>query len=174
MHGTAREEVLRRLQMMISAAKIKGITLLHENEKGIYGDTPERCLDLFNTFNSPNFRATFDPANFIQCGRDPIEAYEILRGNVEYFHVKDALKDKNNNVPAGYGDGEIQEILKRIDSRGGKMFVSLEPHLTVFEGFGALEQNDEPEPELSKDGIEKFKIAYEAFYKILKKIKTEV
>ncbi|HAA24848.1 MAG TPA: xylose isomerase, partial [Ruminiclostridium sp.] len=44
-----------------------GIILAHENEKGIYGDTPERCVDIIKSMNCDYVRAVFDPANFIQC-----------------------------------------------------------------------------------------------------------
>ena len=62
--GEFRGQVLDRLgQMAEEAAKWDGI-LLHENEKGIYGDTAPRCLDLMEQLGSPHFRAVFDFANF--------------------------------------------------------------------------------------------------------------
>ncbi len=41
-----RDEVMNRWSKFIAAASGSGLVLLHENEKEIYGDTPERCLDL--------------------------------------------------------------------------------------------------------------------------------
>ena len=66
-----REEVLKRWKEFLKAAEGTGIVLLHENEKEIYGDTPERCLDLVESLNSDYFRLTFDTANFVQCGVEP-------------------------------------------------------------------------------------------------------
>ena len=41
-----REEVIRRLTIMLDLAEEAGIQLVHENEKEIYGDVTERCIDL--------------------------------------------------------------------------------------------------------------------------------
>ena len=42
-------------------------------KKEIYGDIPERCLELVNNMNSSQMKLIFDPANFIQCDVDTIE-----------------------------------------------------------------------------------------------------
>ena len=73
-----RSEVLFRMEAMVAEAAHNNITLLHENEKGIYGDNASRCLDLMQQFAGKHFSCTFDFANFIQCGQDPSEAYEML------------------------------------------------------------------------------------------------
>ena len=100
-----RAEVLRRLRTMISYAKENNIVLLHENEKDIYGDIAERCEDLMKELYCENFKAVFDPANFVQCGTDTRLAYEKLKQYVEYMHIKDALSESGRVVPAGIGDG---------------------------------------------------------------------
>src|SRR5690625_1126 len=75
-----RAEVLRRLQALVDAADGTGVTLVHENEKKIYGDIPQRCHDILSTIDSPQLRAAWDPANFVQCGIIPHdEGYELLR-----------------------------------------------------------------------------------------------
>ena len=66
------DPVLERLNAFIEAAKGTDIVLCHENEKGIYGDTAAKCLEIYKAL--PQLRAVFDPANFIQCGQDTIEA----------------------------------------------------------------------------------------------------
>ncbi len=63
-----REPVMARMKRLVEAAEARDVTLLHENEKGIYGDTPERCLDILQSCASSTLRAAFDPANFVQCG----------------------------------------------------------------------------------------------------------
>ncbi|MFA6309001.1 MAG: sugar phosphate isomerase/epimerase family protein [Clostridia bacterium] len=170
-----RNEIVERIKSMVKAAEARKITLLHENEKGIYGDTPERCLDLLETIGSSYFRATFDPANFIQCGIEAYPyAYRILKNHIDYFHVKDAVRGEKSNVPTGLGDGKIKEILQELSRDKSKIFVSLEPHLSVFEGFHELEQNIDRNQSISNDGIEKFDIAYNALDKIINGIKEEV
>src|SRR4051794_2956890 len=65
-----REEVLRRMRAKLDymTANSPALTLVHENEKGIYGDTGRRCLDLMVSINSPKLRSAFDFANFVQVG----------------------------------------------------------------------------------------------------------
>ena len=66
-----RQEVLDRLGQMADIAEGTGVTLCHENEKGIYGDIAFRCLEIHHAV--PAIRGVFDPANFIQCGQDTWE-----------------------------------------------------------------------------------------------------
>ena len=40
-----RDEVMERWSRFIEEAEGSGLILLHENEKGIYGDNAQRCLD---------------------------------------------------------------------------------------------------------------------------------
>jgi 3-dehydroshikimate dehydratase len=133
-----RDEVMRRLQAMAEYAQTAGITLLHENEKDIYGDTIARCVDIMKQCSSAHFRAAFDPANFIQCGQVPYpDAYEALRPWIAYVHVKDALTD-GSVVAAGEGMGRWPELLERLRADGYDGFLSLEPHLAAagqFQGF---------------------------------------
>lgn len=133
-----KEEVFARLSRFVEVAKDYDITLCHENEKGIYGDVPERCLEIHKQF--PEIKAVFDPANFVQCGVDTLEAWALLKEYVHYMHIKDALAD-GFVVPAGKGIGNVQKIAKDFMARGGKEF-TIEPHLKVFSGFEELEQGE--------------------------------
>lgn len=131
-------EVINRLSQFSELAKGTGITLCHENEKGIYGDTPERCLEIHKAL--PEIKAIFDPANYIQCGVDTSKAWEIIKPYIKYLHIKDALAD-GSVVPAGKGAGNLEYILKDFKSLGGNE-LTIEPHLTVFEGLKELENED--------------------------------
>ena len=129
------DPVLERLNAFIEAAEGSGILLCHENEKGIYGDTAAKCSEIHKAL--PQLRAVFDPANFIQCGQDTKEAWELLSPYVEYMHIKDALPD-GFVVPAGNGAGQLPWLLSQY--RGEVLTV--EPHLSVFEGFDRLEADE--------------------------------
>jgi sugar phosphate isomerase/epimerase len=137
--GHYREEVIDRMATMAGEAKDSGITLLHENEKEIYGDVPSRCLDILAGVGSPALRAAWDAANFVQCGVRPYkEGYASLRPYVEYIHVKDALSGSDRVVPAGEGDGQLPETLSALHDSGFDGFFSLEPHLAsagTYSGF---------------------------------------
>ncbi len=127
-----RDEVVARLGELAAVAEGSGVTLIHENEKEIFGDIPRRCLDLVQAVDSPALRLTWDNANFVQCGVRPFtEGYAGLSPYVEYLQVKDALAD-GTVVPAGEGDGEFRETVRAFARDGFDGFASLEPHL----GFG--------------------------------------
>ncbi|MBQ3868544.1 MAG: sugar phosphate isomerase/epimerase [Clostridia bacterium] len=128
------ERVMRRLVQLEIAARSAGIVLCHENEKGIYGDVPERCLEIHRAI--PEIRAVFDPANYVQCGVDTLHAWELLRQYAEYLHIKDALPS-GKVVPAGQGVGNVPRIVREF----GSGMLTLEPHLSVFKGLAALEKD---------------------------------
>ena len=134
-----RQQVIDQVGQMLRAAEGSGIALCHENEKGIYGDNAARCHDLLTVF--PQLEGIFDPANFIQCGQDTVEAWKLLRERIKYLHIKDALAD-GKVVPAGEGIGYVRSILDDFRSRGGSA-VTIEPHLSVFAGLKDLEREGE-------------------------------
>lgn len=129
-------EVIDRMGALCDAAAGSGVTLCHENEKGIYGDEPERIVRLLDAL--PALRAVFDPANFIQSGVEVLPAWELLRDRTAYLHIKDSRKD-GTVVPAGYGEGHFDVILPDYLARGGEV-MTLEPHLAEFCGLSDLEQ----------------------------------
>jgi len=138
-----RIEVLNRLEQLTRLASERGIVLAHENERHIYGDTPERCHDLLSTIDSPHLRAVWDPANFVlilaESARRPHTAgFALLRPYIAYVHVKDALASTGEIVPAGEGDGQIPETLAALQSDGFDGFFSLEPHLATGGTFGGF------------------------------------
>jgi sugar phosphate isomerase/epimerase len=125
-----RDETLRRLGALVAEARAAGLTLLHENERAIYGDTPERCLDLIESVGSSSLRVAFDPANFVSCGVRPFDrAYPLLRDHIVHWHIKDATAADGRVRVAGEGDGQLRELLQAEAARGFRGFTSLEPHL---------------------------------------------
>lgn len=164
------DEVMRRMKVMTEYAKKNDIILLHENEKGIYGDIAVRCEEILKTVNSEYLRAVFDPANFVQCGQVTYpNAFKLLKPYVVYMHIKDALTN-GDVVPAGYGEGHVEEILTELYNEGYNGFLSLEPHLGSFKGLENLETDDHM-LELEGSTPEKFTLAYESLKKIVDKIK---
>lgn len=137
-----REAVIDALGKMTDVCCGAGVLYCHENEKGIYGDTPERCLDLKETFGD-KIGVVFDHANYIQCGVKPYEdALPMLIGHIDYLHIKDADAD-GTVVPAGEGVGRIAETLADVDAKyDGEIILTLEPHLHVFAGLDALEHGE--------------------------------
>ena len=161
-----REEVLDRVGRMAEEAAAWDSVLLHENEKGIYGDSAPRCKELLEAFYGPHFKAVFDFANFVQVGQQTLPAYELLKPYVEYVHVKDAQWGTGAVVPAGQGDGHVKEILTDLIGGGWKGFLSLEPHLTDFAGLAALEQDPQKRGS-ALDGKSAWKLALDSLKEIL-------
>jgi sugar phosphate isomerase/epimerase len=137
--GRHRAQVIDRMRALASVAGERGLVLAHENEKDIYGDRPERCADLIAAVGSPALRATFDAANFVQCGVRPHdEAYPLLRPYLVYLQLKDALAATGDVVPAGEGDGQVRETLAALRDSGFEGYVSLEPHLALSARYGGF------------------------------------
>ena len=134
-----KNEVFARLGQMCEIAKTHNVFLCHENEKGIYGDIPERCLEIHKAI--PELKGIFDPANYVQSGADTLKAWELLKDYIYYMHIKDS-KTNGTVVPAGMGDGNVEKVVKNFIEKGGNSF-TIEPHLTVFEGFFHLERRGE-------------------------------
>ena len=172
-HEKYKDEVIRRVKAMVDYATAEGLICCHENEKGIYGDNAERCLEILEACKG-KLRAVFDPANFVQCGVDTLKAYELLEKHIEYFHIKDALYENSDVVPAGEGDGNVEEILKRFDKHKRTVILSLEPHLKVFEGLSALETEVDSTRTVKVNAFsshaESFKAAADAMYGIVNKV----
>lgn len=134
-----RSQVLDQLGQFAEVAEGSGVTLCLENEKGIYGDIPERALELHQAL--PTIRAVFDPANYVQCGVDTMKAWQLTAPYVDYMHIKDSLED-GSIVPPGEGIGKLAELLPLYFAAGGKV-LTMEPHLWEFTSLQSLENGGE-------------------------------
>ena len=167
-----RDEVMERLEKFCDYSLRSNIWCCHENEKGIYGDTDDRCLDILKTFEG-KIKGVFDPANFIQCGVEILPAYEKLAPYIEYMHIKDARFSDGFVVPPGTGDGQLKKLLTRFNEKEGKRFLTLEPHLKVFDGLASLEKEGGTADQIKeiytyKTNEEAFAAAANALHSLLK------
>ncbi len=164
------DKVCERLEKLIELADCYGVKLCHENEEGLYGQSPEQCYELLNHFGG-KLRCVFDMGNFLLGGYDPVKAYELLKDYVEYFHVKDALKD-GTIVPCGEGDAQIENIFCMFKKENSQknIYVSLEPHLVDFVGLNALATHDLKKKVNFKDEKEAFSYAHEKLVKIIQRL----
>lgn len=152
-----RGEVVQRMRIKADQASQRGVTLVHENERGIYGEGAENCLDLLDTVESDSLMACFDPANFVQCGEIPYpDAFEKLKAWLAHVHVKDARAQDGSIVPPGEGDGGWPQILRELREMGYDGYFTLEPHLESGDRFGG------------KSGPELFELAHAKFVGLLK------
>jgi sugar phosphate isomerase/epimerase len=150
-----RAEVISRLRAEIDLAAKAGLTLLHENEHRIYGDDPERVCDLFQTLQSPHFRAVYDPANYVFCGFDSWAAWERTKEWTSHFHIKDWNRGADHGCLAGTGQGRVADVMADAVARNYDGFATLEPHLLGGGPTGGV------------TGPELFPQAVDAFRKVL-------
>ncbi len=154
-----RAKVVERCGWMSEEAARAGIVLHHENERGIFGETPENCALLHREIDRDSFRCVFDFANFVQAGIPSVrEAYETLESRVVAFHLKDARRGDGVVMPAGEGDGDVAAVLARAAATGRDYPLTIEPHLSG-------------NPDLARrDAVERFRIAAAAMRKVLEGI----
>lgn len=156
-HEQVREEVVRRMRALVQIAEPAGITLLHENDEEIYGDGPQRCLDLVTTVDSAHLKLAWDPANFVQVGIRPFtDGYAMLRDHLAYIQIKDARSTDGTIVPPGQGDGEIRATIRALRADNFEGFFSIEPHLESHLTGG------------EDSGADLFRTAWKAFTDLLR------
>ena len=119
--------------------------------------------------NMPNFKAVYDPSNFVGAGEAPLdESLPNIREYVDYLHLKDSRKTDNVIVPCGEGDAQIADILPLFAD--GDYFLTLEPHLVLFASLQSLETEDAAniiKKNKAKDGAEGYAMQYHALREIL-------
>ena len=112
-----REEILARMGEKVRRAEKAGVRLLHENEHNIYGDDPKRVVDLLQSINSPSLRAVYDAANYVFCGYDPWQGWQLTKSWTSHFHIKDWKAGETHGSLAGEGQGRIPEsIAEAVDT----------------------------------------------------------
>lgn len=154
-----RDEVIRRMGTLADVAAKAKVKLFHENEHRIYGDTPERVLDVLKSVNSPALRGAYDAANYVFVESDPVKGWELTKDYTEHLHIKDwktSGKDEHTGRLAGHGDGNIPYSTADAVKRGYHGYAVMEPHLRGGGPTGGV------------TGPDLFPVAVEAFRKILR------
>ncbi len=165
-----RDEVIRRMTILLDLAEKEGITLCHENESKIYGQNPAEVRDLLTSL--PSLRGIFDAANYVMNDQDPIEGIEATLPSLEYLHVKDASCAVKAMTPVGLGDGQYKEVLRRVDEAYEKtMFLTVEPHLHTFQAFKNIDAHDSLKTVMTFDNAD---VAFDTAVTYLKKMLTEL
>lgn len=126
------EHAIASLGRLAEEAEKLDLLLLLENEKGIVGDTVARCHRILHAIDSPHLTFAWDPANFVQVGEANVteDGWPLLSPRTGYVHIKDAKLDGTVKA-AGEGDGQVAELLTRLNRAGYQGMLALEPHLAV-------------------------------------------
>ena len=128
-----RPEVMNRMTRLCELAENAKVRLLHENEHRIYGDEAGRIVDLFTTlrqrFGPEVIGAVYDAANFVFCGYDPWQSWEMTKQYTVHLHIKDWKSCAMRGSLAGEGDGQYPRMLADAVQMGYDGFATMEPHL---------------------------------------------
>ena len=126
-HNNNVDEVVKRLTCVVEMAKAENIKVCLENEKGSYGDTPEKMVELLDKV--PGLLMVYDAANYIQVGVPSEKSLQLAFPRAYYVHFKDGIHkgDDAEITPVGEGEANIAELLKLSALRD--MTFSIEHHL---------------------------------------------
>ncbi|MBQ9760650.1 MAG: sugar phosphate isomerase/epimerase [Clostridia bacterium] len=164
-----RDEVMRRMTVLLERADKAGVTLCHENESHIYGQNPAEVKDLLDTL--PGLRGIFDAANYVRHDQDPIKGFEATADKLEYIHVKDALFSDHSMIAAGEGNGQYKEILSRVDRMTDRTIVlTVEPHLYLFDAYKKIDKLELKHNRVFNTSDDAFDYAVSALKKLLAEI----
>ena len=161
-----RDEVLYRMRTLVSIAKKRGVRLCHENESKIYGCMPEEVDDLLT--NVDGLYGIFDPANYRMNGADCMKGIEVTLKSFAYLHIKDAIYETETIVPPGEGEGRIAEVINKVnDSTDGLVYLTLEPHLHVFDAYSSIDEHELKGTHAFNNNREAFDFAVNALKNLL-------
>lgn len=131
------DAVLAWIAPQVQLAAERNVVLLHENDARIFGAFPGGAAKLLETFGGPHFRAVFDFANTVLIGLRPFpDWFPWLLPHLDTLHIKDAIEAEGRVVPAGEGDGQIEQTLRYLAEGGWQGTLSFEPHLQIAGAFG--------------------------------------
>lgn len=156
------KRVYEYLQEMVKTGKEYGVQMYHENEKDIFGDTAERVEKIMN--NVEGLKYIYDPANYLQCGEPASKTLGLFHSKTDYFHIKDVIVQTGELVPAGYGDGKIDELISLISD---DKVLTLEPHLAIFDAYKNIDNTEMKHKFTYANGNEAFDAAVSALKKLL-------
>jgi 3-dehydroshikimate dehydratase len=83
-----RDDITRRMQDICQWAAQHGITLIVEIHPGTLADTMESTVRLLKEVDQPNLKINFDVLHVWESGANPIEAFHLLKQDIEHFHLK--------------------------------------------------------------------------------------
>jgi len=134
-----REQVMDRLSAQVEIIADADVTMVHENEAGIYGHSAANCADIAGTIGSDKLRLVYDPANFVWADKiaDNVHScWPLMKPYVVHVHIKDwKIGAKVGSMP-GEGDGQIRKLLAELATMKYEGALTMEPHLQAGGQFG--------------------------------------
>ncbi len=132
--AAGRRRILDGIGEVVKEAERLGVVFALENHGGL-PCTAEEQVEVIETINSPNLKATVDIGNYMQGGQESAVAVAIAMKHCAYVHFKDFAKAPDASYPWGYkivpavigeGDVDIPACVKIMRDNGYAGFVALE------------------------------------------------
>lgn len=133
------DEVIDRMQKKLDFIRNTPVILTHENEAHIFGQSSQKCCYMAEKLNSPQFRLTYDPANFVWSDgiKNNIDrCFPQMQRYINHIHIKDWKVGAQLGSMPGKGDGQIPQLLVEAKKMNYGGFMTLEPHLEKGGQFG--------------------------------------
>jgi sugar phosphate isomerase/epimerase len=140
------ERIIEAFREPVRIAEEEGVILTLENEHACYIGTGAEAARILSAFNSPNFRAVWDPGNAICAGELPYpDGYEAIKPWITHIHIKDCKKVEVPGEGETYrwgivGEGDIDYVgqIAALRRDGYEGWLSLETHYHPENGDGEL------------------------------------
>ncbi len=87
--SSIRQRIVKNIRDISRVAEDFGVKIAFENEPG---NVPEDIIPILENVNNPYIGVTFDPANFLASGVDPIEAGRKIAPYLLHVHLKDCIR----------------------------------------------------------------------------------
>ena len=162
-----KEERFRRTRQINKRFADAGVTAVHENCMNYGGMSIEHALETLE--NVPGLKWVFDTGNPVFAEdrsnpghrQDAWNFYQAVKEQIVHVHVKDGVwnTDKNDmtyTMP-GDGDGDVERILRDLNTSGYDGYISIEPHVAAV--FHASDDDGADPEEKQKEMFESY-VAY--------------
>ena len=135
----AASRVIAWMSAQKKLAADEGVILIHENDDRYWGAHPANAKRLMEAIGGDNFRFAYDFANTVLQGyRTMKDWFPWLLPYLDTLHIKDSIEAEHKIVPAGEGDGELEETFKWLLSQGWSGPLTIEPHLAAAGPLGGF------------------------------------
>jgi 3-dehydroshikimate dehydratase len=142
-----RDDITRRMQDICQWTAQHGITLIVEIHPGTLADTMESTVRLLKEVNQPNLKINFDVLHVWESGANPIEAFHLLKQDIEHFHLKNissaellsVFSPPNVYSASGSREGLVPLFEGAVDYQAFLEFLMQQPDQTFHHMDASLE-----------------------------------
>ncbi|MDR3690655.1 MAG: TIM barrel protein [Fimbriimonas sp.] len=162
LHDQMAEKVIAWMFAQKRLAEGEGIVLIHENDDRYWAAHPTNAKRLMEEIGGENFRFAYDFANTVLQGyRTMKDWFPWIIPYIDTLHIKDAIEESHQIVPAGEGEGQLLEGIEALVEAGWQGPLTIEPHLAAAGPFGGF------------SGVDLFEVAVNALRGIAAKAGVE-